>query len=94
MIDLSNAKSDLTPRIQFVVKWLNDNGFDVKLLTYNTKKTVFEVQKAGVTDTFEITASRENSANLEEYLAFLSKSFDLKIENERLKRELQYAGIQ
>lgn len=93
MVDISKAKSDLSPCIQFVVNWLEDNGFDATLVVLNTKKTVFEVRKDGVSDRFELTASREKLDQMEQYMSLFAQSFESKCENERLKRELKAAGI-
>lgn len=89
MIDISKAKKELSPCIKYIVKWFDENGFDAKLTTYNTNKTVFEVSKDGVNDRFEITVSREKMDKIKDYMTFFAKSFDMKCENERIKRELK-----
>lgn len=88
MVDISKAKSELSPCIKYVVKWFDENGFDAMLTTYNTNKTIFEVSKGGINDRFEITASREKMDKMKDYMTFFAKSFDMKCENERMKREL------
>ena len=93
MVDVSKAKSDLTPCIKYVVKWFNENGFNAKLITYNVNKTVFEVNKNGVNDIFEITASREKMNEIKDYMTFFEKSFNMKCENEKLKQELKARKI-
>lgn len=89
MVDTSKAKHELSPCIKYVVKWFDENGFDAKLTTYNTNKTVFEVSKDGVNDRFEITTSREKMDKMKSYMEFFAKSFDMKCENERMKQELR-----
>lgn len=93
MVDVSKAKSELSPCIKFVVKWFEDNGFDARLTTYNTSKTVFEVSKDGVSDRLEIPVSREKAEKMGDYMAFFAQSFNRKCENERLKQELKAKGI-
>lgn len=88
MIDTSKTNKELTHCIKYVVKWFDENGFDAKLTAYNTNKTVFEVSKDGVNDRFEITTSREKMDKMKSYMEFFAKSFDMKCENERMKREL------
>lgn len=93
MVDISKAKSELSAAIKFVVSWLDKHGFDAKLKVYNTKKTVFEVSKDGVSDTLEITASREKMDLIHSYMAAFEKAFALKCENQRLKKELESLRI-
>lgn len=93
MVDTSKAKWELSPCIKFVTKWLEENGFDAKLIIYNINKTVFEVSKNGVYDKLEIPASREKIETIGNYITFFAQSFNQKCENERLKQELRVKGI-
>ena len=93
MVDVSKAKSELSPCIKFVIRWFDENGFDAKLITYNTSKTVFEVSKNGIDDKLEVSANRENVDTISSYMAFFAQSFDRKCENEKLKQELKKKGI-
>ena len=55
MIDISNAKWDLSKEEKYVIKWLNEKGFDGKLVKQYVSKTIFSLSKDGITDTFELT---------------------------------------
>lgn len=88
MIDISRAKSELSLSIQNVVDWLDKNGFDAELIKYNINKTIFEVQKSGTKDILEITNSKEKG-DLSKYLESFLKSFDMKCEIKRMKKEVE-----
>lgn len=88
MVDTSKAKKEFSKSIQKVISWLDESGFDAKLTTQNTKKTAFEVEKCGVSDCLEITASRENIETIDRYLEQFRRSFEMKCEIEKLKKEL------
>lgn len=93
MVNTSKIQKELSPCIQFVIDWLNENGFDAVLTTYNTSKSVFIVNKDGVADNLEITATNERLDYLPTYLQHFAKSFSMKCENEKLKQELKARGI-
>lgn len=48
MIDISNAKWELSKEEQYAVKWFNDNGFDGKLDKQFLSKTKFSVSKNNI----------------------------------------------
>ena len=54
MIDISNAKYDFSKEEAYAIQWLNDKGFEGKLVRQSTGKTVFQIEKDGVKDKFEL----------------------------------------
>lgn len=92
MIDLSKTQKEFSPCIKRVIGWLEENGFDAVLKTYNTSKVIFEVKKGGAVDRLEITASRENIKTIDRYLEQFRRSFEMKRENEKLRKELAEKG--
>lgn len=54
MIDITNAKWDLSKEEKSVIKWLDDNEYNGKILKQYVSKTVFEISKDGITDNFEL----------------------------------------
>lgn len=81
-------KEFLKPEIR-LIELLEENGFDGKLLVNNINKIEFEVTKDGVSDIFSVTSRRkEYISDAEEYFKQFLKSFELKCENQRLRKLL------
>lgn len=76
MIDISNAKWDLSKEEQYAVKWFNDNGFDGKLDKQFLSKTKFSVSKNGVSDTFELPNGNPK-IDMKSFMQQYAESFDL-----------------
>lgn len=90
MIDLSRTQKELSESVQYAVKWFEKNGFDGQLTRNNTAKTEFVVSKDGVSDTFTLTATRQDprKCDIKRYMAEFEKSFTMKCEIEALRKQL------
>lgn len=68
MIDLRLAKNDFSKNEKDVIKWLNDNQFEGKIVKQYVSKTIFEIEKDGIVDKFELPRGIENiSAYMKQY---------------------------
>lgn len=68
MIDLRLAKNDFSKNEKYVIKWLNDNQFEGKIVKQYVSKTIFEIEKDGIVDKFELPRGIENiSAYMKQY---------------------------
>lgn len=68
MIDLKLAKNDFSKNEKYVIKWLNDNQFEGKIVKQYVSKTIFEIEKDGIVDKFELPRGIENiSAYMKQY---------------------------
>lgn len=76
MIDISNAKWELSKEEQYAVKWFNDNGFDGKLDKQLLSKTKFSVSKNNISDIFELPNGLEK-VNIKNVMNDYAKSFDM-----------------
>lgn len=91
MIDISKTDKELSAHAQYAIKWFEQNGFSGKLTVNNTNKTEFLVMKDGTEDVFTLTATRQDprKCDIQKYMELFGKSFTMKQEIERLKRELK-----
>lgn len=76
MIDVSNAKWDLSNSEKFAIKWLEENGYDGKIIKQYISKTIFEVSKDDVTDKFEL-AQGIKFGSIETYMEMFKKSWKM-----------------
>ena len=68
MVDLRLAKNDFSKNEKYVIKWLNDNQFEGKIVKQYVSKTIFEIEKDGIVDKFELPRGIENiSAYMKQY---------------------------
>lgn len=93
MIDLSNKKWDFNSDEEYVIRWLEENGFQGKLKKQFISKTVFEVEKDGVSDTLEIVMGEKNAYDIKEYMKNFAKSFQLKCEVASLREQAKQKGL-
>lgn len=91
MIDVSKAKNEFNDCELYAINWFDNLGFDVRIAYQNTRGTEFDVTRNGISDTFRLTATRmyKYAADLELYLQQWYDSYLRKVENIRLKEELQ-----
>ena len=54
MTDTSKAKWELTKNDLYAIEWFNKNGFDVTLKKHQITKTIYDVSKDGITDSFSL----------------------------------------
>ena len=87
---LGNTDKELSESALYVVWWFNVHGFRGEIVRNNTAKTEYSVCKDEVTDTFTLTATNQNpkKCDIKKYMNCYKKSFDMKCEIERLKKEL------
>lgn len=70
MIDISNAKWDFSKEEKFAIKWLEENGFEGKVIKQYLSKTEFEISKDGITNKFTLPqgiAFRNIKGYMEQY---------------------------
>lgn len=86
MIDLRLAKNDFSKNEKYVIKWLNDNQFEGKIVKQYVSKTIFEIEKDGIVDKFELPQGIENiSAYMKQY----QKNWNMLCELHKLKNLLK-----
>lgn len=87
MIDITNAKWDLSKEEKYVIEWFDNNGFDGKLIKQYVSKTKFEVEKYGVKDYFDLTQGI-TGMDVESYMQQYEKSFKTLCELQKLREEV------
>lgn len=86
MIDLRLAKKDFSKNEKYVIKQLNDNQFEGKIVKQYVSKTIFEIEKDGIVDKFELPRGIENiSAYMKQY----QKNWNMLCELHKLKNLLK-----
>lgn len=85
MIDITNAKWDLSKEEKAAIKWLDDNRYNVKILKQYVSKTVFEISKDGITDKFELPQSID-SKQIKNYMEQFQKNWDILCELKKLRQ--------
>lgn len=88
MIDISDAKWDLSKEEKFVINWFDENGYTGKIVKQHISKTIFEVSKDDVTDRFELSQS-VTLKNIDRYMEQFRKNWDVLCEVIRLRREIK-----
>lgn len=76
MIDTSNANYDFSKEEAYAIQWLNDNGFNGKIVRQSTGKTVFQIEKDGVEDKFELPQGVVYKS-IEKYMEQFRKCWEL-----------------
>lgn len=85
MIDISKCKWDFSKEEKFVIKWLDDNGFNGKILKQYVSKTIFEIEKDGITDRFELPQGIVFK-NISGYMDQFNKNWDMLCEVHDLRK--------
>ena len=85
MIDIKNAKWDLSNEEKYAIKWFNENGFDGVLEKQYLSKTIFSVSKDGQTDKFELPQGYKGM-KMGKYMEAYKASFAMKCELEILRK--------
>lgn len=85
MIDITNAKWDLSKEEKSVIKWLDDNEYNGKILKQYVSKTVFEISKDGITDNFELPQSID-AKQIKNYMEQFEKNWDVLCELKKLRQ--------
>lgn len=85
MIDITNAKWDLSKEKKSVIKWFDDNEYNGKILKQYVSKTVFEISKDGITDNFELPQSID-AKQIKNYMEQYEKNWDVLCELKKLRQ--------
>lgn len=88
MIDISNAKWELSKEEDFAIEWFEEHGYTGKIIRQYISKTIFEISKNGTTDQFELPQGIVFK-NMHGYMEQFRKNWDVLCELERLRREIQ-----
>ena len=86
MIDTSGAKWDFSKEEKYAIEWLNKNGYNGKIVKQYISKTIFEIEKDGVTDKFELPQEIEFK-NIKGYIEQYKKNWEMLCELQRLREE-------
>lgn len=88
-IDVSKTYKEISGSLLKAIWWLDDNGFEATLTTYNTDRAVFHVYRNGTEDELTLTNAVLNPTKVKilDYMEQFLKSFKLKQEIERLRAE-------
>lgn len=86
MIDLRLAKNDFSKNEKYVIKWLNDNQFEEKIVKQYVSKTIFEIEKEGIVDKFELPQGIENISS---YMKQYQKNWNMLCELHKLNNLLK-----
>lgn len=85
MVDITNAKWDLSKEEKSVIKWLDDNGYNGKILKQYVSKTILEISKDGITDNFELSQGID-SKQIKNYMEQFQKNWDMLCELKKLRQ--------
>lgn len=90
MIDVSSIRKNTSEHEEYAINWFNAHGFTGRVIHQWVTETAFEVEKDGVTDSFRLTATMQDKrkCNIKEYMEQFAKSFDMKCQIEKMKKEL------
>lgn len=88
MIDVLNAKWELSKEEAFAIGWFDENGYTGKIVKQHVSKTIFEVSKDSVTDRFELSQG-VTLKNIDRYMEQFRKNWDVLCELERLRRKIK-----
>jgi hypothetical protein len=86
MIDISGKKWDFSKEEEYAIKWLNDNGFNGKLEKQYISKTIFTIEKDGITEKFELPQGIKNM-NISAYMDQYAKNWDMLCELQKLRKQ-------
>ena len=86
MIDLRLAKNDFSKNEKYVIKWLNVNQFEGKIVKQYVSKTIFEIEKEGIVDKFELPQGIENISS---YMKQYQKNWNMLCELHKLNNLLK-----
>ena len=85
MIDIKDTKWDLGKEEKAAIKWLDNNGYNGKILKQYISKTIFEISKDGITDKFELPQSID-SKQIKNYMEQFQKNWDMLCELKKLRQ--------
>lgn len=86
MIDKSKAKWDFSKEEKAAIKWFDLNGFTGEIVKQYISKTIFDIEKSGVKDRFELPLGANAPKNINAYMKNYGKAFHMKEELEELRK--------
>lgn len=86
MIAVSNAKWDFSKEEKYAIKWLEENGYEGKIVKQYISKTVFEICKDGIADKFELTQGVK-TMNIGKYMEQFAKNWQMLCKLNAMKKE-------
>lgn len=84
MIDITNAKWNLSKEEKSVIKWLDDNKYNGKIFKQYVSKTIFEISKDGITDKFELPQGIDFK-QIKSYMEQFQKNWNMLCELKKLR---------
>lgn len=76
LLGKENQKWDFSKEELFVIKWFEENGFEVELKEQFVSKTKFIVRKDDVVDSFNLTQGLKKM-NVKQYMQQYERQFEL-----------------
>lgn len=76
LLGKENQKWDFSKEEMFVIKWFEENGFEVELKEQFVSKTKFIVRKDDVVDNFVLTQGLKKM-NVKQYMQQYERQFEL-----------------
>lgn len=77
---------DLTKNEKYVIKWFEENGFDIIGIKQYNSKTEIKFSKDGEFGAFEL---QFGVTNIRKYMQMFKQSYDMKIECKRMMQLLE-----
>lgn len=75
MVDVSNAKWELSKDELYALEWFKANNFHATLKKQYVSKTVFEISKDGIIDTFELPQGYK--INIKSFMEIFNNNWEL-----------------
>ena len=88
VIDTSNAKWDFSKEELYAIKWFEENGYTGRIVRQYVSKTIFEISKDGVSDTFELRQGIVYKS-IKQYMEQYRENWKLLCELHELRKEQQ-----
>lgn len=84
MVDLNNAKWELSKNEKYAVKWMYEHGFDTTLTKQYVSKTVFMCRKNGYELEFDVNS---NVTDMRAWMLQFERSFDMYVKIKEMERK-------
>lgn len=84
---MTGITKNLTKAEKYFINWLNENGFEGKVVKQYQTKTIFKVEKDGIEDTVNLPNVSEKDFNIGTFCNSYLKQFETLKELHDLRRE-------
>lgn len=84
MIDLTNQKWDFSKEENYAVNWFKNHGYNLRLEKQYINKTIFTIEKDGVSDKFELPLGK--NLHMATYMAQFQKNWEILCELRKLQK--------